>query len=85
MHDSGIQGLSLEDQHGECKLLTKEGYSTCTFDGNLIINFTARQIFSVQTSYKLNLPPSLILHSSSIKLVETIGQGMVGNIKDNIL
>ena len=32
--------------------------------------------FSVQSSYKLNLPPHLIIPSSSIKLVESIGQGM---------
>ena len=31
--------------------------------------------YSVQTSYKLNLPSNLTIHSSNIKLVETIGQG----------
>ena len=80
MHNSGIQGLSLEDQHGECKLLTKEDYSTLILMVISSLIFTANQTFTVQTSYKLNLPPSLILHSSSIKLVETIGQGMVGNM-----
>ena len=30
---------------------------------------------SVQSSYKLNLPPHLLVHASSIKLVEPIGQG----------
>ena len=32
--------------------------------------------FLVQSSYKLNLPPHLIIPSSSIKLVESIGQGV---------
>ena len=31
--------------------------------------------FSVQSSYKLNLPKHLILHASNIKLSESIGQG----------
>ena len=30
---------------------------------------------SVQSSYKLKLPPDLIVPSSNIKLIETIGQG----------
>ena len=38
---------------------------------------TATPMFSVQSSYKLNLPQHLIFHCSSIKLVETIGQGIV--------
>ena len=32
-------------------------------------------IISVQSSYKLNLPPYLLIHASDIKLVEPIGQG----------
>ena len=32
--------------------------------------------FSVQSSFKLSLPPNLIIHSSSIKMTETIGQGI---------
>ena len=31
---------------------------------------------AVQSSYKLNLPPYLIVPSSIIKVVETIGQGI---------
>ena len=30
---------------------------------------------SVQSSYKLNLPPYLLIHAVNIKLVEPIGQG----------
>ena len=33
-----------------------------------------RTIF-VQSSYKLNLPPYLLIHAANIKLVEPIGQG----------
>ena len=33
------------------------------------------KIFSVQSSFKLNLPKHLIIHASNIKLLETIGQG----------
>lgn len=29
----------------------------------------------VQSSYKLSLPPYLIIHASNIKMTETIGQG----------
>ena len=29
----------------------------------------------VQSSYKLSLPPYLIIHASNIKMIETIGQG----------
>ena len=31
--------------------------------------------FSVESSFKLDLPPHLIISSASIKLNETIGQG----------
>ena len=34
------------------------------------------QAISVQSSYKLSLPPHLIIPSSCIKLVESIGQGI---------
>lgn len=33
--------------------------------------------FSVQSSYKLNLPRYLIIPSSNIKLLETVGQGII--------
>ena len=33
--------------------------------------------FSVQSSYKLNLPKCLIIPSSNIKLLETVGQGII--------
>ena len=33
------------------------------------------QAITVQSSYKLNLPPHLIIPSSCIKLIESIGQG----------
>ena len=32
--------------------------------------------FSVQSSFKLNLPPHLIITASSVKLNEIIGQGI---------
>ena len=38
---------------------------------------TGLQGFAVQSSYKLNLPPHLIIHASNIKMTETIGQGML--------
>ena len=31
--------------------------------------------FTVQSSYKLKLPPHLIAHAANIKITETIGQG----------
>ena len=31
--------------------------------------------FTVQSSYKLKLPPHLIVHAANIKMTETIGQG----------
>ena len=34
-----------------------------------------RTIISVQSSYKLHLPPYLLIHSANIKLAEPIGQG----------
>ena len=37
---------------------------------------------SVQSSYKLKLPPHLILPSSCIKLVEPIGQGSTLSMKN---
>ena len=41
----------------------------------LYLMCTGLQGFAVQSSYKLNLPPHLIVHSSNIKMTETIGQG----------
>ena len=41
----------------------------------LYLMCTGLQGFAVQSSYKLNLPPHLIIHSSNIKMTETIGQG----------
>ena len=68
-----MQGSQLEEENGECMLFTLYFVFSIIHDN---ISFIAKQlIFSVQTSYKLNLPPHLIIHSSSIKLVETIGQG----------
>ena len=37
--------------------------------------FSRTKKFSVQSSFKLNLPPPLIFEASTIKLDETIGQG----------
>lgn len=45
-------------------------YSANEVDSQPIVNRMA-----VQSSYKLKLPPHLIVPSSSLKLVETIGQG----------
>ena len=36
----------------------------------------SRSEISVQSSFKLHLPPHLIIPSTSIKLLETIGQGL---------
>ena len=33
--------------------------------------------FTVQSSFKLNLPPHLIITTSSVKLNEIIGQGII--------
>lgn len=38
--------------------------------------FTRTKKFSVQSSFRLELPPPLIIEASTIKLDETIGQGM---------
>ena len=42
------------------------------------------RVLSVQSSYKLKLPPHLIITSSTLKLVETIGQGKIDMTKINI-
>ena len=36
---------------------------------------------SVQSSYKLNLPPYLLVHAADIKLVEPVGQGELAHYK----
>ena len=36
---------------------------------------TGQRGFSVQSSFKLNLSPHLIIKAANIKLIETIGQG----------
>ena len=36
---------------------------------------TGQRAFSVQSSFKLNLSPHLIIKAANIKLIETIGQG----------
>ena len=41
----------------------------------LLILCVALKGFAVQSSYKLNLPPHLIVHASNIKMTETVGQG----------
>ena len=41
----------------------------------LLILCVALKGFAVQSSYRLNLPPHLIVHASNIKMTETIGQG----------
>ena len=33
--------------------------------------------YTVQSSYRLSLPPNLIVHASTIEIKETIGQGFV--------
>ena len=43
--------------------------------------FSRTKKISVQSSFKLNLPPPLIFEASTIKLDETIGQGK--NYKHN--
>ena len=35
---------------------------------------------TVQTSFKLNIPLNLIIHSNCISMTETIGQGIIGYI-----
>jgi hypothetical protein len=39
------------------------------------ITVTGQRAFSVQSSFKLNLSPHLIIKAANIKLIETIGQG----------
>ena len=39
--------------------------------------------FTVQSSFKLNLPPHLIITAASIKLNEIIGQGIIAVPCDN--
>ena len=36
---------------------------------------TGQRQFSVQSSFKLNFSPHLIIKAANIKLIETIGQG----------
>ena len=39
------------------------------------LNAEEKSTFSVQSSYKLNVPEQLIIHSTNLELVNAIGQG----------
>ena len=45
----------------------------------------ASKNLSVQSSFKLNLPPHLIVHSSNIKITQTVGQGTLTIAKSGTL
>ena len=50
-------------------------YYVGTIDNIKFLMCVALKGFAVQSSYKLKLPPHLIVHASNIKMTETIGQG----------
>ena len=52
-------------------------WSEVKFNKLRVISCTAPDSFSVQSSYKLNLPPHLIIQSTNIRVIETIGQGIL--------
>ena len=50
-------------------------YETCPYFTALASSVEDRSEISVRSSFQLDLPPHLIISSSSIQLNETIGQG----------
>ena len=67
-------------KYGDCKLASLVAVNyvhACRLYLNALtvdLDSVPRTI-SVQSSYKLNLPPYLLIHAADIKLMEPIGQG----------
>ena len=64
------------NKYGECKLyFSNYELHACKFLSITVYPESLTKTISVQSSYKLHLPPYLLIHSANIKLSEPIGQG----------
>jgi hypothetical protein len=62
-------------KHDECKLDNLVPMNCVHIPHHAVGLDSLPKTISVQSSYKLHLPPYLLVHSVNIKLVEPIGQG----------